>query len=125
MSSRPRTTNPWLEFQREHISANDLPPALRAKFWQSPLDYRDRLYFAAHGFLNLLSPNVILTVLKFVNPNYTEARATEIRQVYEHLHNLPTTEQYCNYFAFSFVERRVVCLNRHLPGNPTCLRTHR
>lgn len=99
--------NPWLNFQHVFVNANQMPFALRRKFWESPLDYRDRLYFAALGLHNGISCQFLLDVLQFTNPNYTFTRASEIKGVYVHLEELPLTHLYCNYYAFHFFERRV------------------
>lgn len=116
--------NPWLRLQYEYCPADQWPINLRKKFWQSPLDYRDRLYFACHGFLNHISPDFMLEVLRFTNRNYNVQRAEQIRGVYRYLEGLPTTESYCRYYAYSFFEKRVLCLNGHIRGSPGCHDTY-
>lgn len=121
-SSRTRPTNPWLDFQELFVPASELPPALRRKFWDSPLDYRDRLYFAAHGVQNGISPEIMVSVLRFTNEHFTEHRATEIKAVYAYLEGFTSVNRYCYFFAYHFIEKRVLCLNGHIRGDPACCR---
>lgn len=83
---------------------------MRWKFFCSPLNYRDRCFFAAFAYINGIHIEVILEVLRFTNRhNLTDQRADKIRRVFEWFRIDAGARE--RYYGFNCVENRITNLN--------------
>lgn len=105
--------NNWLLLQDVIGPADTWPAGMRRKFWVSPLDYRDRLYFAALGFGNGISPQLMCDVLAEVNPNCTASKLRKISDLYKYwgVRGVEGQRRRSRYFTYDFILGYMVTLS--------------
>lgn len=106
-------SNPWLLLQDVLPPATQWPALTRRKFWCSNLNYADRAYLAAFGFLNGVSPELLIEVLQFCNTAATPQKLIKIRDLYSYwsVPGILGVQRRSRYYSYNFYFNFVTDLN--------------
>lgn len=89
-----------------------VPTLIKDKIYNSPLNYRDRCFFASFCIQNSYEPLSFWNMMSIINSHCTEERRHEFLNCHAYISSKES--KHCYYYAYDMCKGRVLDLRKHI-----------